>query len=780
MITIEGKSVFGGVSIGKLMFYKRNEKVIRRTHVDDVDAEWKRFEEAKNTAIDQLKDLYDKAIEDVGEANAMIFEIHQMMLDDLDYLESIEGIIRTQSVNAEYAVSTTADNFAQMFASMDDAYMQGRAADVKDVSERVLDILCGVSNGTREMTEPCIVAADDLAPSETVQLDKEKVLGFATMYGSSNSHTAILARTMNIPAVIGMGEALNPKYDGEMAIIDGFTGTIYVDPDEETLAKMQEKRAKDLEQKELLNQLKGKENVTKSGQKINVYANIGNVSDLGAVLKNDAGGVGLFRSEFLYLENSTYPTEEQQFAAYKQVVESMAGKKVIIRTLDIGADKQVDYFNLAKEENPALGYRAIRICLTRPEIFKTQLRALYRASVYGNLSIMFPMIISVKEVRKIKEIIDLAEAEDIFAKAVKKKEAGISIYKENDAMWVALNTEGEEVYLFSCEGFGFITQDFLYEKIDDLYDNIGYVAMMEVKEHLSHLTIHETTKSIFDVSLAAYLVNPLKSTYEYDDIARDYKSMMLPSKKELIDKKHPMVTDGVLSDAGKKIMGYEAYISREAIQPLSDKLTELEMMDLYREIEIPTMFALHDMEVRGIHVDSKALKEYGDQLVGRIEELQESIYKEAGEEFNINSPKQLGVVLFEHMKLEGAKKTKTGYSTSVEVLEKIEHLYPIIPVILEYRQLTKLKSTYADGLANFIQDDQRIHGKFNQTITATGRISSTEPNLQNIPIRMELGRAIRKVFLPEDGYVFLDADYSQIELRVLAHLSQDEKTDPCI
>ena len=262
MITIEGKSVFGGVSIGKLMFYKRNEKVIRRTHVDDVDAEWKRFEEAKNTAIDQLKVLYDKAIEDVGEANAMIFEIHQMMLDDLDYLESIEGIIRTQSVNAEYAVSTTADNFAQMFASMDDAYMQGRAADVKDVSERVLDILCGVSNGTREMTEPCIVAADDLAPSETVQLDKEKVLGFATMYGSSNSHTAILARTMNIPAVIGMGEALNPKYDGEMAIIDGFTGTLYVDPDEETLAEMQEKRAKDLEQKELLNQLKGKENVT--------------------------------------------------------------------------------------------------------------------------------------------------------------------------------------------------------------------------------------------------------------------------------------------------------------------------------------------------------------------------------------------------------------------------------------------------------------------------------------------------------------------------------------
>ena len=374
MITITGKSVFGGVSIGKLSFYKRNQKVIKREHVENVESECVRFQEAKAEGIRQLKELYEKSIADVGEANAMIFEIHQMMLEDLDYIESIENIIRSQEVNAEFAVATTADNFAQMFAAMDDAYMQGRAADVKDVSERVLDILCGVSEGIKQTDEPSIIAADDLAPSETVQLDKSKVLAFATMYGSSNSHTAILARTMNIPAVIGLGESLSPQYDGKMAVIDGFTGTLYIDPDEETLSRMQKKREEDLEKKALLEQLKGKENITKSGQKINVYANIGNASDVGAVLKNDAGGIGLFRSEFLYLENETFPTEEQQFAVYKQVAENMAGKKVIIRTLDIGADKQVDYFGLDKEENPALGYRAIRICLTRPEIFKTQLR----------------------------------------------------------------------------------------------------------------------------------------------------------------------------------------------------------------------------------------------------------------------------------------------------------------------------------------------------------------------------------------------------------------------
>ena len=492
MITIQGKSVFGGVSIGKLMFYKRNEKVIKREHISDADAEWKRFEAAKGQAVDQLKELYEKALEDVGEANAMIFEIHQMMLEDLDYLESIENIIRSQEVNAEYAVATTADNFAQMFASMDDAYMQGRAADVKDVSERVLDILCGVSAGVKEMTEPCIIAADDLAPSETVQLDKSKVLGFATMYGSANSHTAILARTMNIPAVIGLGETLSSQYDGKMAVIDGFTGILYVDPDEETLARMQEKRAKDLEQKELLNQLKGKENVTRSGQKINVYANIGNVSDLGAVLKNDAGGIGLFRSEFLYLENSTFPTEEQQFAVYKQVAESMAGKKVIIRTLDIGADKQVDYFNLDKEENPALGYRAIRICLTRPEIFKTQLRALYRAAVYGNLSIMFPMIISVSEVKKIKEIIAQVQAELKAEGIPYKEDVELGVMIETPAAVMISRELAKEVDFFSV-GTNYLTQytlaiDRQNQKLDTFYDphHPAVLAMIKMAADNAH------------------------------------------------------------------------------------------------------------------------------------------------------------------------------------------------------------------------------------------------------------------------------------------------------
>ncbi len=474
MITLKGKSVFGGVAIGKISFYKRNETVIKREHVEDSDAEYQRFLDAKDEALEELSALYEKAVNDVGEANAMIFEVHQMMLEDLDYQESIENIIKTQKVNAEFAVATTADNFAKMFASMDDAYMQGRAADVKDVSERVLNILSGAGTGVVKTEEPVIIAADDLAPSETVQLDKDKVLAFATMYGSSNSHTAILARTMNIPAIIGIGDMMSPEYDGKMAVVDGFTGQIYIDPDEKTLADMREKQKEDLAEKALLEELKGKENVTKSGQKINIYANIGNVSDIGAVLKNDAGGIGLFRSEFLYLENETYPTEDQQFAVYKQVAESMAGKKVIIRTLDIGADKKVDYFNLDPEENPAMGYRAIRICLTRPEIFKTQLRALYRASVFGNISIMFPMIISVKEVQKIKEII--AEVKEELRKdgIPFREDVELGVMIETPASVIISRELAKEVDFFSV-GTNDLTQytlaiDRQNNKLDAFYD----------------------------------------------------------------------------------------------------------------------------------------------------------------------------------------------------------------------------------------------------------------------------------------------------------------------
>ena len=407
-----GKGVYGAVAIGKISVFKRNDILVSRRHIEDVEAEIKRVEEAEQASAEQLQAVYEKALKEVGETNAQIFEIHIMMLEDEDYNDSIRNIITTQKVNAEYAVSVTADNFSEMFASMDDAYMQARAADVKDISNRVIANLSGNVQESGKGDEKLIICADDLAPSETVSLDKDKVLAFVTAHGSSNSHTAILARNMNIPAVIGVGdEFLNEIKDGDNAVVDGFTGEIILSPDDETIDRYFIKQREDEEKKRLLQDLKGKENVTLDGKKINVYANIGSVDNIGAVLLNDAGGIGLFRSEFLYLENSDYPTEEMQFSAYRRVLESMAGKKVIIRTLDIGADKQVDYFNLKKEENPALGCRAIRLCLTRPEIFRTQLRALFRASVYGNLGIMFPMITGTNELEKILAICEEVKTE---------------------------------------------------------------------------------------------------------------------------------------------------------------------------------------------------------------------------------------------------------------------------------------------------------------------------------------------------------------------------------
>ena len=407
----KGKSVFGGIAIGKISVYKKDEQLVKRVKIEDADAEMERYTDARNIAAAQLQKLYDKALKEVGEANAAIFEVHQMMLEDEDYNESVENIIHSQMVNAEYAVASTADNFAQMFEAMDDDYMRGRAADVRDISERVITVLAGGAGSGLDSDEPVIIAADDLAPSETVQLDKDKVLSFVTAHGSENSHTAILARTMGIPALIGTGIDLDEAVDGKLGIVDGTNGVVYVDPDAELLEEMKKKQQEEQEKKRLLQTLKGKENITLDGQKVMLYANVGNIKDLGIALQNDAGGIGLFRSEFIYLGQDHYPTEEEQFQIYKTVAETMAGRRVIIRTLDIGADKQCDYFELDKEDNPAMGLRAIRICLTRPEIFKTQLRALFRASVYGNINIMYPMIISVDEVRQIKAIVEEVKAE---------------------------------------------------------------------------------------------------------------------------------------------------------------------------------------------------------------------------------------------------------------------------------------------------------------------------------------------------------------------------------
>ena len=473
MQIFEGKSVFGGIAMGKIRVYKKDAQQVKRVKVTDAEAEIARYVQARDTAMQQLQQLYEKALQEIGETNAAIFEVHQMMLEDDDYNESVENIIRTEQVNAEYAVASTGDNFAQMFASMDDEYMQGRAADVRDISERVIGILNGAAADGIAADEPVIIVADDLAPSETVQMDKSKVLSFVTVHGSLNSHTAILARTMGIPALVATDIAEADALDGKYAVVDGAAGKLYVEPDEETAGMLEQKKKEFQEQKELLETLKGKENVTLDGKKIMLYANIGNSKDLATVIQNDADGIGLFRSEFIYLERDHFPTEEEQFQIYKQVAQTMAGKRVIIRTLDIGADKQCDYFEMEKEENPAMGCRAIRICLTRPEIFKTQLRALFRASAFGKLAVMYPMITSVSEVRRIKEIVVEVCAElDAQGVAYGEVEQGIMI--ETPAAVMISDLLAEEVDFFSI-GTNDLTQytlaiDRQNTKLDEFFD----------------------------------------------------------------------------------------------------------------------------------------------------------------------------------------------------------------------------------------------------------------------------------------------------------------------
>ncbi len=432
MLTISGRSVYDGIAIGKVSVFERKEISVKRERTDDVAKEKERFEKAKISATNELDEIYKKALDEVGSANAQIFEIHKMMIEDEDFNESVINIMETQNVIAEYAVAVTSDNLSSMFSLMDDSYMQARAADIKDISDRIIKNLTHSNCEVKTDNENIIICADDLAPSETVALDKDKVVAFVTAYGSLNSHTAILARTMNIPAIIGVGcEFLSKIKDGEVAIVDGYSGKMHLSPDNTTLEKMKKRQEDDRKQKELLLDLKGKDNITLDGTKVNIFANIGSLANIGAAITNDASGIGLFRSEFLYLEGDDYPGEEFQFQTYKKVLESMAGKKVIIRTLDIGADKQADYFNIEKEENPALGFRAIRICLKRPQIFKTQLRALFRASVYGNLSIMFPMITSVNEVVQIKNIIDEVKSE------LKKQEIS---FNENIEIGIMIET----------------------------------------------------------------------------------------------------------------------------------------------------------------------------------------------------------------------------------------------------------------------------------------------------------------------------------------------------
>ena len=487
----QGKSVYKGIVMGPVAVLKKNDYQVKRARIEDPEAEGKRVKEAVEVSKKQLGRLYDKAVREVGEASAAIFEVHQMTLEDEDYLESMENMIRTELVNAEYAAAATGDNFAEMFAAMDDEYMKARSADVKDISERLVRNLSGEGDNDLSSMEPSIIVADDLSPSETVQMDKEKILAFVTVHGSTNSHTAILARMMNIPALIGVPMDLNGLKTGMTAVVDGFSGQVIFEPEEDVQKETEKRMQEEAEKQKLLEELKGKENVTPDGRKINIYANIGSVGDLGYVMENDAGGIGLFRSEFLYLGRNDFPTEEEQFQAYKQAVQTMAGKKVIIRTLDIGADKQVEYFNLGKEENPALGYRAIRICLKQPEIFKAQLRALFRAAVYGNLSVMYPMITSTEEVEKIYAIV--AEVEEELKKQevqYKIPEQGIMI--ETPASVMMSRELAKEVDFFSV-GTNDLTQytlaiDRQNLALDEFYDphHPAVLAMIKMAADNAH------------------------------------------------------------------------------------------------------------------------------------------------------------------------------------------------------------------------------------------------------------------------------------------------------